>query len=179
MSARATPARCHSACVSVTKLLPSDGAIYALRRAARADIGAIVALLADDPIATLRDGGDLVPYERAFSVIDADLAQLLIVVEDARGVIVGTLQLTVIPGLARRGAARAQIEAVRVQRDLRGHGLGQALLDWAIEEARRRGCDLVQLTSDKRRPEAHRFYERLGFTASHEGFKLHLGSRPS
>lgn len=96
------------------------------------------------------------------------------VVVDAGGAVVGTLQLTFIPGLARRGARRAQIEAVRVRRELRGRGLGRALFEWAIEEARRHGCSLVQLTSDRRRPDAHRFYGRLGFVASHDGFKLRL-----
>src|SRR5215217_3218946 len=104
--------------------------------------------------------------------MDADPAQLLVVVTDAADAVVATLQLTFIPGLARRGALRAQIEAVRVRADLRGRGLGQALFAWAIEEASRRGCALVQLTTDKRREDAHRFYGRLGFTASHEGFKL-------
>ena len=93
---------------------------------------------------------------------------------DSHGAVAGTLQLTVIPGLARRGALRAQIEAVRVREDLRGQGLGHELFAWAVEEARRRGCALVQLTTDKRRADAHRFYGRLGFVASHEGFKLHL-----
>ena len=93
---------------------------------------------------------------------------------DAAGAVGGTLQLTFIPGLARRGGLRAQIEAVRVREDLRGGGVGHALFAWAIDEARRRGCVLVQLTSDKRRAEAHRFYGRLGFTASHDGFKLRL-----
>jgi GNAT superfamily N-acetyltransferase len=93
---------------------------------------------------------------------------------DDADAVVGTLQLTFIPGLARRGALRAQIEAVRIDRRLRGQGLGGALLAWAIDEARTRGCALVQLTSDKRRQEAHRLYGRLGFAASHEGFKLRL-----
>ena len=96
------------------------------------------------------------------------------VVTDAAGAIAGTLQLTLIPGLARRGALRAHIEAVRVRDDLRSAGIGRALLGWAIDEARRRDCALVQLTCDKRRTDAHRFYERLGFAASHEGFKLRL-----
>jgi len=145
-----------------------------VRRAARADIPAIVALIAADQIGATRDGGDLAPYEEAFAAIDADPAQALVVLADAADDVVGTLQLTIIPGLARRGALRAQIEAVRVREDLRGRGLGHALIAWAIEEARRRGCALVQLTSDKRRGEAHRFYGRLGFTATHEGFKLRL-----
>ena len=88
--------------------------------------------------------------------------------------VVGTLQLSFIPGLARRGALRAQIEAVRVAARLRGRGVGAAMLGWAIEEAKRRNCALVQLTSDKRRSEAHRLYGHLGFVASHDGFKLGL-----
>jgi GNAT superfamily N-acetyltransferase len=147
---------------------------YDVRRAARGDVGAIVALIAADQIGAARDGGDLAPYERAFATIDADAAQLLVVVTDDSRVVVGTLQLTFIPGLARRGALRAQIEGVRVRDDLRGRGLGGAMFTWAIEEARRRDCGLVQLTSDTRRDEAHRFYGRLGFVASHAGFKLRL-----
>jgi GNAT superfamily N-acetyltransferase len=113
------------------------------------------------------------PYERALAAIDADPAQLLVVAEDD-GVVVGTLQLSEIPGLARRGAQRGQIEAVRVARTHRGLGLGGAMVRWTIEEARRRGCGLVQLTTDKTRTDARRFYERLGFVASHEGMKLPL-----
>ncbi len=152
----------------------AGGADYAVRRARRADVAAIVALIAADQIGATRDGGDLAPYERAFAAIDADPAQLLVVVTDGAGAVAGTLQLTFIPGLARRGGLRAQIEAVRVRADLRGGGVGHALFAWAIDEARRRDCVLVQLTSDKRRAEAHRFYGRLGFTASHDGFKLRL-----
>jgi ribosomal protein S18 acetylase RimI-like enzyme len=149
---------------------------YEVRRAAQADVPAIVALLGADQIGATRDGGaDLDPYERAFAAIDADAAQLLVVVtEPDGGEVVATLQLTVIPGLARRGSLRGQIEAVRVHEDRRGRGLGEALMTWAIDEAGRRGCTLIQLTSDKRREDARRFYERLGFTASHEGFKLRV-----
>ena len=100
-------------------------------------------------------------------------ARLLVVAEAERG-IVATLQLSFLPGLARRGALRAQIEAVRVRQDYRGRGLGEAVMNWAIDEARRQGCALVQLTSDKSRPAAHRFYAKLGFVASHEGMKLRL-----
>jgi GNAT superfamily N-acetyltransferase len=87
---------------------------------------------------------------------------------------VGTLQLTIIPGLSRRGATRSIIEAVRIHADERGSGLGTQLIEWAIDASRREGCHLVQLTSDKSRVDAHRFYERLGFEASHLGFKLQL-----
>src|SRR6476620_4430457 len=137
---------------------------FEVRRARRDDVAAIVALIAADQIGATRDGGDLAPYERAFAAIDADPAQLLVVVTDAAGAVAGTLQLTFVPGLARRGGLRAQIEAVRVREDLRGGGVGHALFAWAIDEARRRDCVLVQLTSDKRRAEAQRFYGRLGFT---------------
>jgi GNAT superfamily N-acetyltransferase len=143
------------------------------------DVPAIVDLIAADQIAQHRDGGDLAPYRAAFATIDADPAQLLVAVTDESQAVVGTLQLTFIPGLARRGALRAQIEAVRVHQALRGQGIGGRLIAWAIEEARRRQCALVQLTSDKRRQEAHRFYGRLGFVASHDGFKLAMAPPPS
>ena len=147
---------------------------YVIRRAVAGDVAAIVGLIAADQIGRDRDGGDLAPYALAFAAIDADPAQRLVVVADAAGVVVATLQLSFIPGLARRGALRAQIEAVRVAQRLRGRGIGAALLEWAIAEAGLRGCGLVQLTSDKRRTDAHRLYGRLGFTASHDGFKLRL-----
>ncbi|GLY43624.1 N-acetyltransferase [Amycolatopsis sp. NBRC 101858] len=147
---------------------------YIIRRARREDIGAIVRMLADDQLGATRDDPhDLVPYLRAFEQIDADPNQLLVVVI-SDDVPVGTLQLTIIPGLARRGALRGQIEAVRVHIDHRGSGLGADLMRWAIDESRRRGCALVQLTSDVSRTDAHRFYERLGFVPSHTGFKLKL-----
>jgi GNAT superfamily N-acetyltransferase len=147
---------------------------YTIRRAGRHDIGAIVHMLADDQLGATRDDpGDLDPYLRAFEEIDADPNQLLVVAVSA-GEPVGTLQLTIIPGLARRGSLRGQIEAVRIRADHRGSGLGTGIIEWAIDESRRRGCSLVQLTSDTSRTDAHRFYERLGFTASHTGFKLKL-----
>jgi len=155
-------------------LTTRDGA-YLLRRADEADLAAIVALLAADQLGATRDSADdLTPYAAAFRAIDADPAQQLLVVVDAPGDVVGTMQLTLIPGLARRGALRMQIEAVRVQETHRSTGLGAAMMEWAIDDARRRGCALVQLTSDKARVDAHRFYERLGFIASHEGYKLRL-----
>jgi GNAT superfamily N-acetyltransferase len=160
--------------VTALARIKASGAAYEVRRAAREDVAAIVELIAAGQIGATRDGGDPAPYETAFDTIDADPAQLLVVVTDSEREIAGTLQLTFIPGLARRGALRAQIKGVRVRADLRGNGLGGALFEWAIEEARRRGCALVQLTSDTRREEAHRFYGRLGFVPSHTGFKLRL-----
>jgi GNAT superfamily N-acetyltransferase len=151
-----------------------DEVTYAIEPAVAADVAAIVGLIASDQLGAARDGGDLRPYEQAFAAIDADPAQLLVVLRDERRRVVGTLQLTFIAGLARRGAWRAQIEAVRIREDLRGRGLGRQLMSWAIQEASRRDCAVVQLTSDKRRADAHRFYGRLGFAASHDGFKLRL-----
>ncbi|HEY3535659.1 MAG TPA: GNAT family N-acetyltransferase [Pedococcus sp.] len=145
-----------------------------LRRARREDIAALVALIAQDQLgATREDPGDPAAYLRAFEAIDADPAQTLVVAE-RDGEVVGTLQLSVIPGLARQGALRGQVEPVRVAEGQRGQGLGEAMVRWAVAESRRRGCALVQLTTDKSRVDAHRFYERLGFVASHEGMKLRL-----
>jgi GNAT superfamily N-acetyltransferase len=147
---------------------------YTIRRARREDIGAIVRMLADDQLGATRDDPhDLEPYLRAFEQIDGDPNQLLVVVT-SHDEPVGTLQLTIIPGLARRGALRGQVEAVRIHADHRGSGLGTDLMRWAIDESRRRGCTLVQLTSDVSRTDAHRFCERLGFVPSHTGFKLKL-----
>jgi GNAT superfamily N-acetyltransferase len=137
-----------------------------------------VALLADDPLGAGREASstgadELAPYRRALAMIDGDPAHLLVVAADG-GEPVGTLQLSFIPGLSRQGALRAQIEGVRVRADRRGVGLGAGMFGWALAEARRRGCALVQLTTDRRRPEARRFYERLGFAATHDGLKLQL-----
>ena len=145
-----------------------------IRRATEADLAAVVALLADDALGAGRESPeDLNPYRRAFDMIDADDHELL-VVADRAGRIVGTLQLSLLPGLSRRGSLRAQIEGVRVASGERGNALGIRLMGWAIDRAREQDCRLVQLTSDKARPDAHRFYERLGFVATHEGFKLSL-----
>jgi GNAT superfamily N-acetyltransferase len=148
-----------------------------LFRAARAeDLPAIVALLAEDVLGAAREapGPVLDPvYSGAFDAIAADPIQLLLVAEVA-GEVAGTLQLSFIPGLARRGAWRGQVEAERVAARHRGAGLGEAMLGWAIATCRARGCALVQLTSDKARADAHRFYARLGFRATHEGYKLAL-----
>jgi GNAT superfamily N-acetyltransferase len=146
-----------------------------IRRATRADVPAVLALLADDHIAAERGFADVVPEQvaDAFAAIDADQRnELLVAVDD--GEVIGTCQLTFIPGLSRGGAERMLIEAVRIRSDQRGRGRGGELIRWTVELARRRGCRIVQLTTDKRRTDAHRFYAALGFEASHEGMKLTL-----
>ncbi|MEU6237612.1 GNAT family N-acetyltransferase [Kitasatospora sp. NPDC047058] len=145
-----------------------------IRRATADDLPAIVAMLADDALGATRESpDDLTPYRDAFARIDADPHQHLVVAERA-GRTIGTLQLTVVPGLSRKGSTRTIIEAVRIHADERGTGLGTELIRWAVERSRELGADLVQLTSDATRTDAHRFYERLGFVGSHLGFKLPL-----
>ncbi|MFF4562587.1 GNAT family N-acetyltransferase [Streptomyces sp. NPDC001435] len=145
-----------------------------IRPVVAADIPAVVGMLADDPLGARRESpDDLAPYLTALERLSADPNQR-VVVAVREGRVIGTLQLTLIPGLSRRGATRSVIEAVRVHADERGTGLGTQLIQWAIDESRHQGCQLVQLTSDVSRTDAHRFYERLGFTASHVGFKLQL-----
>jgi len=144
------------------------------REAVRADLPAVIALLADDVLGKARDFTEVDErYERAFAAIDADPRNQLIVAEQA-GELVGCLQITYIPGLGRHGSERSLIESVRVRSDRRGQGLGRELMTWAVDQARQRGCALVQLTTDKTREDAHRFYLGLGFVASHEGMKLAL-----
>ncbi len=146
------------------------------RKAKADDLPSIVRLLADDPLGETRevlgDPPDL-RYVEAFAAIDADPNQLLAVADDD-GTIAGCLQLTFLPGLSRTGMWRGQIESVRVGQDYRGEGLGRLFFEWAIGQCRDRGCGLVQATSDKSRADAIRFYESLGFEASHEGLKLKL-----
>ncbi|MBX9360006.1 GNAT family N-acetyltransferase [Streptomyces sp. WAC04114] len=145
-----------------------------IRAAVADDVPAIVAMLADDPLGAQRESpDDLAPYLSALERLSADPNQRLVVAV-REGRIVGTLQLTIVPGLSRRGATRSIVEGVRIHADERGSRLGTELIEWAIEVSRGQGCQLVQLTSDKTRADAHRFYERLGFTGSHTGFKLQL-----
>ncbi|WP_327736329.1 GNAT family N-acetyltransferase [Streptomyces nojiriensis] len=145
-----------------------------IRPATEADVPAIVAMLADDPLGATRESpDDLTPYLAALKRLTADPNQHLVVAVRADRV-VGTLQLTIVPGLSRKGATRSIIEGVRVHADERGGGLGTRFVEWAVEKSRAENCALVQLTSDVTRTDAHRFYERLGFTASHVGFKLQL-----
>jgi GNAT superfamily N-acetyltransferase len=143
------------------------------RKAIRSDLMEIVGMLANDPLGALRE--DLQhpeKYQQAFELIDKDDNQELIVVENEGGEIIGTFQLTFIQYLTHQGGIRAQIESVRVRDDQRGKGIGEQMFQWAIHRAKQKGAHLVQLTSDKKRLDAIRFYERLGFTASHEGMKL-------
>ncbi|MGR8009579.1 N-acetyltransferase family protein [Streptomyces hypolithicus] len=145
-----------------------------IRPAAADDLPAIVAMLADDPLGAQRESpDDLAPYTTALGRL-ADDPNQHVVVAVRNGQVVGTLQLTLIPGLSRRGATRSVIEGVRIHADERGSGLGTQLIEWAVDESRRQNCRLVQLTSDTTRTDTHRFYERLGFEASHVGFKMSI-----
>ncbi len=144
------------------------------RRAREADLASIVVLLAADQLGATREDASLPlapEYLAAFSAIEADENQYLAVCEHDGGVI-ATLHLTFIPGLSRKGSWRGQIEAVRVAVDYRGKRIGEAFFQWAIEQCKARRCSLVQLTTDKTRDDAHRFYDRLGFEPSHTGYKL-------
>ncbi|WP_193371375.1 GNAT family N-acetyltransferase [Pelagibius marinus] len=144
-----------------------------IRRATAEDVPAIAALLADDALGKAREAPGDPCYAEAFAAIDADPNQFLAVVDDG-GEVAGCLQLSFIPGLSLKGMWRGQIESVRIAASRRGQGLGHVMIDWAIAECRRRGCGLVQLTMNKTRKDSHRFYESLGFEATHEGFKLIL-----
>ena len=146
------------------------------RRATEADVPAIIAMLADDILGAARETGSpesLPKYLTAFRAIDADPNQFLLVVENGAE-IVGTLQLTFIAGLARAGLKRGLVEAVRVARDRRGQKIGEAMIAWTLEKCRLERCGIVQLTTDKSRKDAHRFYDRLGFEPSHIGYKMML-----
>lgn len=146
------------------------------RRATVEDVPAIVAMLSDDILGAAREASEVDtdgPYYDAFREVDADPNQFLCVVEDGKDII-GTLQLSFIPGLARGGLKRGQIEAVRIASERRGEKLGEAMFAWAVDECRAHGCSLIQLTTDKARPDAHRFYDRLGFEPTHIGYKMPL-----
>lgn len=144
------------------------------RPAEEGDIAAIVAMLADDHLGAERESlDDFASYRWALAEITAD-PRLAQVVCERDGEIVGTMQLTIIPGISRQGMLRLQIEGVRVHGDHRDQGIGSEMIAWAIAYARDHGCGLVELTTDKSRVAAHRFYERLGFEQSHVGYKLKL-----
>ena len=148
-----------------------------IRPATEEDTPYIVEMIANDKLGRLReDFQNPLPkkYFDAFTNIDRDPNQELVVIEGASGQVMGTLQLSFIQYLTYQGGIRAQIEAVRVHEECRGQGIGQKLFEWAIRRANEKGAHVVQLTTDKKRPEALEFYKKLGFTASHEGMKMHL-----
>ncbi len=151
-----------------------------IRKATEKDVEAIVQMLADDKLGMLRERYEVpLPdlYYKAFDHIQGDSNQELVVAEDENGNVIGTLQLSFIQYLTYQGGIRSQVEAVRIHKDQRGKGIGQELLKWAIARAQERGAHLIQLTTDKKRPEAVAFYQKLGFKDSHEGMKLHFDQK--
>lgn len=176
----------------------SAGTSYSVHRAVVDDVAEIVKLLADDPLGAARETAPLEQYQQAFEHIAADPQQYLLVIrpsdpespsgtqnhstpqhhsetQNHRGAqVLGTAQLTLIPYLSRGGNTRLLVEAVRIASTAQGRGLGSALMEWIHQFGRDHGALLVQLTSDNSRTDAHRFYERLGYAASHTGFKRHL-----
>ena len=143
------------------------------REAALADLERVVELIADDAVAATRTGTYGAAHVAGFEAVSASPDNELVVAE-AGGEVIGVMQLTFIPGISRNGASRLLVEAVRVDKAQRGQGIGRLMMEHAHERGRARGCVLAQLTSDKQRPEAHRFYRNLGYEQSHEGFKLPL-----
>ncbi|MCA6114720.1 GNAT family N-acetyltransferase [Bradyrhizobium sp. WSM 1738] len=153
----------------------ADTAKATIRRARREDIGAIIAMLADDPLGGPRERiEDPLPqrYFAAFERIERDPNIQLVVAEDGEGAVVGCLQLCVLPGLSSQGASRGLIEDVRVASHCRSRGIGEQLVQWAVAEARANGCKLVELLTHHTRVDAQRFYERLGFARNHVGMTL-------
>lgn len=147
------------------------------RKATRNDVSIIVEMIADDELGKTRENFQKplpIEYIKAFEKINSDENQELIVVEDENSEIIGTLQLSFIQYLTYRGGIRAQIEAVRIRKDKRGLGIGKTMFEWAINRAKERNAHLLQLTTDKKRPKAIKFYEDLGFKATHEGMKMHF-----
>lgn len=148
-----------------------------IRKAQKEDVQFIVKMLANDKLGKLRENYKLpLPekYLEAFENINDDPNQELVVIEDETEKVIGTLQLSFIQYLTYQGGIRAQIEAVRVYETFRGKGIGKKLFEWAIARAKEKGAHVLQLTTDKKRPDALEFYQGLGFKASHEGMKLHF-----
>jgi len=148
-----------------------------IRNATKDDVKHIVEMLADDKLGGSREDYQLplpFTYINAFQNIERDSNQELMVVEKEQGQIIGTMQLSFIQYLTYQGGIRAQIEAVRIHKDHRGTGLGTKMLEWAIFRAKEKGAHMLQLTTDKKRPDALQFYENIGLTASHEGMKMNL-----
>ena len=147
------------------------------RKATEKDVSTIVEMIADDELGKKRENFQTPlssEYLKAFKKINTDENQELIVVENEDSEIIGTLQLSFIQYLTYRGGIRAQIEAVRIRKDKRGQGIGKEMFEWAIARAKERNAHLLQLTTDKQRPDAIKFYEDLGFKQTHEGMKLHF-----
>jgi len=147
------------------------------RKATIKDVPTIVEMIADDALGSKRENYTIpLPqtYYDAFERIDSDPNQELTVVENKTGEVIGVFQMTFIPYLTYQGGIRAQIEGVRVHKDHRGLGIGKTIFQWAIQRAKERNAHVLQLTTDKKRPDAIRFYESLGFKASHEGMKIHF-----
>ncbi|MGB3301546.1 GNAT family N-acetyltransferase [Gordonia sp. (in: high G+C Gram-positive bacteria)] len=163
-----------SARSSAGDVLNVGGRRFRVQRAARADVPAIVALLSDDELGRTREGAEVERYEAAFDVIARDRSHYLAVVRDGDDAIVGTMQLTVIPGLSRGGTTRLQIEGLRVADGSRSQGLGTAMLDWAQAHSRAHGAQLVQVTTDEVRERARAFYAKAGFASEHVGLKRTL-----
>ncbi len=144
------------------------------RRARRADVPAIVGLLADDMLGQGRERTDMAPYLAAFDAIGQEGGNQVIVAVDGAGAVLATYQITFISGLSISAARRAQVESVRVARGMRGQGVGKAMFDDVETRARAAGCSLIQLTMNAERKDSRKFYEALGFSASHIGFKRAL-----
>ncbi len=149
-----------------------------IRKATIKELDSIISLLSDDPLGQQREAinaSSFKAYQLAFtSILEDQNQELMVAVDDSSQEILGTFQLSFIQYLTYQGGLRAQIEAVRIRSDLRGKGIGKKMITWAIHRAQEQGAHLLQLTTDKKRPEAIKFYEQLGFQASHEGMKLHL-----
>jgi ribosomal protein S18 acetylase RimI-like enzyme len=146
-----------------------------IRRARREDVRVIVTMLADDPLGSARERLEeplSPPYFRAFEAVDRDSNIQLVVAEGSDGVVVGCLQLCILPGLSSQGASRALIEDVRVASHCRSRGIGEQMVQWAVAEARAKGCKLVELLTHNTRVDAQRFYVRLGFAPSHLGMTV-------
>jgi ribosomal protein S18 acetylase RimI-like enzyme len=153
----------------------SANSSIAIRRARRDDVAIIVGMLADDPLGAARERIEdplRESYFTAFEKVDRDPNFQLVVAEDGEGVVVGCLQLCVMPGVSSQGASRGLIEDVRVAKHCRSRGIGEQMVQWAVNEARARGCILVELLTHNSRVDAQRFYERLGFTRSHTGMTV-------
>jgi GNAT superfamily N-acetyltransferase len=147
------------------------------RKATKKDLPTIIKMLTDDELGQKREDFQIplpIIYAEAFKNITADKNQELIIIENKNLEIIGTLQLTFIQYLTYQGGIRAQIEGVRIRKDKRGLGIGKIMFEWAIQRSKKRKAHLLQLTSDKKRPKALKFYRDLGFVQSHEGFKMHF-----